>query len=213
MSPQYTGHLSSTSRGKPGKFIIRDSKFWLPLIGIFTGMRLGEIVQLIASDVRKENGIVFIDVNKDGGETGKSLKTKTSKRRIPLHPLLYQVGFLDYVGEVNSNTSARRLFTEIKKGANGDYSQNVSKHFGRYFKTIGIKTPRTTFHSLRHNFTDALREAEVEDSHIKAFLGHADTSTTAIYRSGVPLKVLAKDIQRVSYDLDLSHLYANEVQD
>lgn len=202
-SPQYTGHRSIARRAKPGELIVRDGKFWLPMLGLYTGMRLGELVQLVASDVREENGIVYIDVNKNEDDVGKSLKTATSKRRIPVHPVLLQTGFLDHVADTNPSG---RLFPEIKKGANGYYSHNISKYLGRYFRAIGIKTARTSFHSLRHNFADALREAEVEDSHIKTLLGHSDTSTTAIYGSGVSLKVLTKDIERVRYDLDFNHL-------
>lgn len=213
LSPQYTGHFSPSRRNKPGTDICRDGKFWLPLLGLYTGMRLGEIVQLTASDVRDESGVIYIDVNKDEDESGKSLKTATSKRRIPVHSEMVRIGFLDHVAEIRSKAQTARLFPEIKKGANGYYSHNISKYLGRFFKAVGVKTERNSFHSLRHNFADALREAEVEDSHIQALLGHSDKSTTAIYGSGVPLKVLAKDIQRVSYDLNLLHLYADEDQD
>jgi len=85
----------------------------------------------------------------------------------------------------------------------------MSKYFGRYLKLVGVKTGKTTFHSFRHNFADALRNAEAEDSRIKALIGHAEKSTTGIYGVGVLLKVLAKDVERINYDLDFSHLFIN----
>jgi integrase len=78
-SPIYTGHQSKVRRHKPGSLLIRDGYYWVPLIALFSGMRLGEILQLMKSDVREENGIWYFDVNK--GE-GKSLKTASSKRRV-----------------------------------------------------------------------------------------------------------------------------------
>jgi len=81
-SPQYKGHRNEATRSKPGQLIIRDGKFWIPLIGLFTGMRLGEIVQLLASDIRTEDGVPFFDVTIHEGEE-KQLKTDASRRGPP----------------------------------------------------------------------------------------------------------------------------------
>jgi integrase len=204
-SPQYVGHLSATSRAKAGNLVVRDGKFWVPLIGLCSGMRLGEIVQLLVSDIREDGGLTYFDVNDEGA--GKTLKTGTSKRAIPVHAELVKVGFLDFVEARRAKDPNGRLFPEIKVGANNYASHNFSKYFGRYLKQVQVKTEKTAFHSFRHSFTDALREAGIEDSHIKGLLGHADASVTAGYGSGVPLNVLAGDMVKVEFDLDLSFLY------
>jgi integrase len=208
-SPQYTGHKSPARRSAPGDVLIRDGKFWIPLIGLYAGMRLGEIVQLDVSDVREDNEILYFDINKDEGED-KTLKTKSSLRKVPVHRDLIRIGLVAYVETRRAKEPKGRLFPEIKPGKNGYYSHNFSKYFSRYLSHIGVKSAKVVFHSFRHNFTDALRAAGVEDTRIKALLGHADTSVTAIYGSGVPLKVLASDMAKVSYDLDLSHLYVKD---
>ncbi|MEY9403674.1 hypothetical protein ABIF79_010049 [Bradyrhizobium japonicum] len=51
-SPLYVGHKSQDCRHKPGSVRLRDGYFWLPLIALFSGMRMGEIVQLLKSDVK-----------------------------------------------------------------------------------------------------------------------------------------------------------------
>lgn len=117
------------------------------------------------------------------------------------------MGFLDFVDARRAKDPAGRLFPEVKPSKSGYHSHNFSKYFARYLKQVGLKAEKVTFHSLRHSFTDALRAAEIEDSHIKALLGHADSSITAIYGSGVPLKVLVSDMENVTFDLDLNHLY------
>lgn len=38
---------------EPGSVAIRDWRYWIPLIGLYTGARLGEIAQMHAADVRK----------------------------------------------------------------------------------------------------------------------------------------------------------------
>jgi integrase len=205
-SPQYVGHLSAASRAKPGKLMEKDGKFWIPLIGLFTGMRLGEIVQLMVSDIGDDDGLIYFDVNKNEGDQ-KTLKSKASQRAIPVHKKLVKMGFMDFVETRRAKEPKGRLFPEIKPGANNYHSHNFSKYFGRYLKQVLVKTEKTAFHSFRHSFTDALRASEIEDSHIKALLGHADSSVTAGYGSGVPLKVLAGDVAKVEFDVDLKHLY------
>jgi hypothetical protein len=39
-SPLYTGHKSAVVRHKPGTLLIRDGKFWVPLIALYSGMRM-----------------------------------------------------------------------------------------------------------------------------------------------------------------------------
>jgi integrase len=195
-SPLYTGHLSEACRYKPGPHLVRDGYFWVPLIALYSGMRLGEILQLLKLDVREENGIWYFDVNKGDCDDGKSLKTASSKRRVPLHRVLLDLGFVDYV---NSGHQSGRIFPEIKKGSDGYHSHHFSKWWGRYSKQIGFKSPRTAFHSFRHNFADALRAADLPEYINKALVGHADKSVHAQYGGGAALSQLKAAIDKVSY--------------
>jgi hypothetical protein len=45
LSPQYTGHKSESRRSEKGDQLHKDGKYWIPLLGLFTGMRMGEIRQ------------------------------------------------------------------------------------------------------------------------------------------------------------------------
>lgn len=209
-SPQYTGHRSANRRSSPGEALIKDGKFWVPVIGLFTGMRLGEIVQLLVSDVRQEDDISFFEVSK-GEDDDKNLKTATSQRAIPIHPELVKMGFLDYVEGQRKKTPQGRIFSEIKVGANGYFSHNFSKWFGRYLKQVEVKTAKTSFHSFRHNFKDGLRNAGIEDSRQNALMGHSDGSVPSTYGTGYSPKVLNDDLQKIEYpSLDLSHLYVKD---
>lgn len=199
-SPLYVGHKSEDCRHKPGSVRVRDGYFWLPLIALFTGMRLGEIVQLLGSDVKKENGIWYFDVNKS---EGKSLKTASSKRRLPIHPALIQLGLLKYV---QAGPSSGRIFAEIKIGADGYPSHNFSKWWGRYAARVGFKSHRTAFHSFRHNFLDALHATGSAEYLNKALMGHVDKSVHGGYGSGASLVMLKAAVDAVAYALDLSAL-------
>ena len=204
-SPQYTGHLSPTSRAKPGNMSVRDGKYWIPLLGLFTGMRLGEIVQLQCADIKHEGDVWFFDVSRTEGD-GKQLKTASSQRKVPIHPTLVALGFLELVAKAMQSRPKGRLFADIDPGADGYFSHNFSKYFSRYAKAIGMKTEKTAFHSFRHNFKDALVRANVADSRIKALLGHADGSVTAAYGSKLTPAVLIEDLSKVKFEVDFSSL-------
>src|SRR5262249_15526663 len=71
---------------------------WVALIAAYTGMRLEEIAQLQASDIRNEvaNGsTVTVIAIHDGGKN--SLKNEPSARLVPVHSQLVRAGFLKYV--------------------------------------------------------------------------------------------------------------------
>ena len=81
-----------------------------PADRIHSGMRLGEIVQLLNSDVKQEGGTWFFDIAK-GDE--KTLKTASSKRRVPVHRILLDAGLLE---EVQGKAAKDRVFTDIQPG-------------------------------------------------------------------------------------------------
>lgn len=219
-SPVFKGCKSQTRRSQPGNVILKDGMYWIPLIGLFTGMRLGEIVQMHCADVKEEDGVWYFDVttmSDDNGELksgqdSKSLKTAQSQRRIPLHGILIKLGFLDYLTvRMKNKQQGLRLFPEIKKGSDGYYSHNFSKKFSRYIQAIKVKTPKTVFHSLRHNFKDALDAGGVQDSHQDALMGHTDFKKAKnAYGSIKNIKVLQGDIEKISYQVDFSKLYSND---
>lgn len=200
-SPLFTGHRSEVCRHSKGKLLVRDGKYWVPLIALYSGMRMGEIAQLQAGDLRQEGGIWFFDVNK--GEDGeKRLKTIGSKRRVPVHPALISLGLLDHASGKKPNA---RLFADIEKGKDGYYSHNFSKWYGRYARKIGISSAKTAFHSLRHNFKDALQAADTHEYVSRALLGHADKSVHAQYGSGPTLKALKAAVDKIEFGIAIAH--------
>ena len=205
-SPQYSGHLSETARAKPGQKRIKDGKYWIPLIALFSGMRLGEIVQLLVTDIKSEGAVWYFDIARNEGET-KQLKTGSSQRKIPIHPVLIKLGILDHVEARRGKDAKGRLFPDIEQGKDGYFSHNFSKWFGRYLKQVQVKTLKTSFHSFRHNFKDALEMAGVEESRRRVLMGHSDGSVHAAYGSRVPVVSLALDLNKIAYPVDFSGLY------
>lgn len=208
-SPMFTGCKSPARRTEPGTAIIRDGKFWVPLIALFSGMRLGEIVQLLVTDIKEHEGIAYFDISRGEGED-KQLKTASSRRDVPLHPVLIRIGLLQHVEQQRKANPKGRIFPDIEPGADGYFSALYSKWFSRYATNVKVKTPKTSFHSFRHCFKDALVIAGVEESRRRALMGHSDDSVHGQYGSKLPIPVLAEALYKVVYQVvSLDQLYVS----
>lgn len=183
--------------------------FWMPVLALFTGARLNELCQLHLDDFREVGGLVVMSINDEGV---KKLKTKSSNRIIPLHPFL--VHELDLPGRIKqlSQSDDVRLFPELKLRRDG-YGQDVSKWFNeRYRRECGVGVdggPQKVFHSFRHNFINALKQALVNPDIVRELDGHKGRDMT-MDRYGKPFTpdtLYHEAIVKLSFDgLDLSHL-------
>jgi hypothetical protein len=75
-----------------------EASFWLPLLALFSGARLNELAPMCADDVKLDSasGVHFATVIEDD-EAGRSVKTDSSLRAVPIHPELVRIGFLEFV--------------------------------------------------------------------------------------------------------------------
>lgn len=196
-SPLYTGCLNPTKRYKSGNLIVKDSQYWIPLVALYSGMRVGEIAQLLSTDVKYEQETPYFDLQ-DTAEDKKKLKTKYSHRRCPVHPFLVKIGFLDFVKEQQKE---QRLFSHVvieEKQPGTKYS----KIFSRYIHNIEVKTKKTTFHSFRHNFADALDFIGAPEAHKHAMMGHSGGGISAHYGQTLPIAALIDTLQKISYPFE-----------
>ena len=213
-SPLFTGAQNDTEWRRicqPGPVMIRDHRFWVPLIMLFSGARPGEIGQLAVSDVRLEHGHWIMHITTEG-EThaeGKSVKTAGSMRVIPIHPELERIGFLKYhAARVESGDM--QLFPGAKRNKRGQMMSDFSREFGKYLTRINLKEGRgLSLYSFRHGAADALRRAGHLDDEFGFILGHTKGSMTGRYGI-LPQGMLAKRVElikSISYDgLEIGHL-------
>ena len=180
-----------------------EAAFWLPLLGLFTGARLNELGQALVTDVRELDGVVYLDLNTEG--EGKSLKNQGSRRKVPLHPELVRIGFLDYVQKQRQRCGGDgRLFDKLEPNSNGVLTANFSKWWGRYARDNGIPKGPKVFHSFRHSFKDACRECGIPKDVHDALTGHAPGDVGGRYGQGFTVKRLAEEMVKVVYPgLDL----------
>lgn len=207
-APLYVGCIDDERNyAKPGPNRPRRGRFWVPLLSLFSGMRLNECCQLLCSDIEVASGIDIIRVcEDDDGE--KRIKSVAADRVIPIHPELSRIGFMQFVEQMRAEGNAR-LFPEILTKQEGGYlSDPFSKWFGRFLKKIDAKTPKTNFHSFRHNFRDAMRDAQILEETVNALMGWAEgQKMSARYGSGIGVKALYFDISKVQFPkMEIDHL-------
>ncbi|MCB5203901.1 site-specific integrase [Neorhizobium sp. T786] len=206
--PVFTGVESERNWLRSGPVQMHQTgRYWVPLLSLFTGTRLMEAVQLSGEDVRCEDQIWFIDINDDGAEqSGKRVKTASSVRRIPIHPILIELGFLDFASTVGRG---QRLFSDITVGPSFQRHRHASKLFNRLLESVGVKGPKKVWHSLRHSFEQAYRDSRVDSAIMDQLQGHSPKAMHGVYGDGYGLDALNEGIKSISYrDLDLSHIGA-----
>ena len=187
----FTGCLSDRSFGnicKTGNVQIRDHRYWVPLVMLYSGARPGEIGQLLVDDVKQQDGRwvmhitdeVALEFAQDESIT-KSVKTSGSVRIVPVHDELITLGLLDH-RTLMIRKGSNRLFPTATRNERGQMMEDLSELFSKYLTHLGIKQGRgLSLYSLRHTVTDALRRAGKYDHEIGLILGHERKTTTSIY--------------------------------
>lgn len=191
MGSIWTGCRGAARRTAAGTMIIKDGLYWIPLIAAYTGARREEIAGLSRSDILDEDGIpafhfTFTEVRR--------LKNLQSKRKVPIHEHLIELGFLHHVQNIDEG----RIFPELKRKSElanlgDDIHYNFRTMLNKQLGPVGVERK---FHSFRHYVTDELRSNdEVTKLTRDHILGHAVTSTgDRIYGKRTPLPVLKRAI-------------------
>lgn len=148
---------------------------WMLNVLWYTGMRIGEVIQLRPEDYREVDGVPCISVNT---ENGKTLKTSSSVRDIPIHRELLEMGIMD-----------------VKPTFHWKKSNSAGERINQAFKVIELKR---TAHCYRYALSDRLRELTDLPDHVRfSILEHAHKVTTdRIYRNKQPIELMKNAIDR-----------------
>ena len=193
-------HYTKIERG-------RYELYWTPLIGVFSGLRMGEITSLYLDNIREIQGKNrdkrwCFDIVEEPDRDDKHLKNRSSRRIVPVHETLLDLGFIEFIELLKKQDPKRkRLFQELKYKS-GSYNQNVSRWFNqKYLPLLGIKTSKNNFHSFRHTVSDHLKQKGIETSYINELLGHSSGNIDeSRYGKGYyPDTLFNKCIKRISY--------------
>ena len=164
----------------------KPSRYWIPLIMLFSGMRPAEIAQLQKSNIVQIENIWCFDIK------NMRVKTKNSIRKVPIHQKLIDLGFLDYVNSIKTT----RLFNELnpdRSKAAGAVSTFWNDHFHNKF---GLDITKKSLYSLRHNFATQLRNNNIPETFAAEILGHEKGKTMSYGLYGAPLSAAPDQVQK-----------------
>lgn len=171
----------------PGDQEIRDWRYWIPLLCLFTGSRITEVAQLSVDDVGIKDEIPMVLLTHDEVK-GQFVKNKRG-RLAALHGVLVEAGFLSFWQkqlERAARDGQKQLFPELVAGTRGLLGDRPSRWFRDYLTDLGVKRGRDGYgaHSFRHTMTDAMRNAGYMDIEFgQLVLGHSNNTITAAYGS------------------------------
>lgn len=175
-------------------------RFYIPLIALTTGARINEICQLDVSDIKKEQGIWYYDFNNDDEAGKKSLKTEKSKRKVPVHSIVLEQDFLEYVKCVKAG-GKKKLFSDLTYSADSNYSHKATTYFSKYIrKKAGITDKNKTFHSFRHLFKQLMEKAKIRTETQNAICGwEGDNIGERVYGK-IEMKEKKEAIETIKFD-------------
>ena len=152
-------------------------------MGMYTGMRISEIVELKKSNINFEHNIINITKS----------KTKSGIRIIPIHNQILEIIKTRY-----DNSENTFIFSE-----DGNVNQKT-KQIAKSVRLF-VKDKNKTFHSTRKNFAQKLYELQqknlIQENTIKSVLGHSNTNISfSIYNlNKIDLDVLKNAIDLIEY--------------
>ena len=185
-------------------------RYWIPLLALYTGARSNELSQLFVEDIYTEEGVLVIDINKNHN---KKLKTTNAVRKIPVHKVLIELGFMEYLDTVKSYKQSK-LFPPLKPDVHRNCARKVSAFFNASYKkhngyldycgiTKSSDLGEKVFHSFRHTFINQWKQQRLNNSIVKQVVGHSSNDLTLdTYGKGFSLSDTRKELNKIKFKFD-----------
>lgn len=195
--------MLATEKWNSQKTAIDDPIYWMPLLARLSGLRSEEALQLKPSDIRSDEGIWYIIVQKG---TGQSVKSQNARRHIPLHSQLIELGFLELVKR-QRRLQKKRIFAKVNRGKTKklSFTSTYTKKFTYYRKSRGLYEARRDHHALRTTFNTACVKRKMPDTARRYLMGHQnpDVGIRNYLPEGFPLETLKELIELDRIDLSM----------
>ena len=158
------------------------ARYWPPLIGLYHGNRIREVLQLVASDFTVKNDLSCMTIQQDvkGGQPqlvaegiSRSLKNQSTARKVPVHPQLIALGFLDFVQARHKADGASALLFPSCIPEHGGKTPIL----GRAYEQAYLRFAKDDVgeglgnHGFRHQLEDRIRNAQILGNQWPAGLG------------------------------------------
>ncbi|WP_157105715.1 hypothetical protein [Sphingomonas sp. TDK1] len=188
-APIWHGCASLDRRLEPGKEVYHDAWYWLPLMMALYGGRSSELVALPLADTFEKATIPYFEIDYTDL---RSLKNVQSVRKLPVHPELIRLGFIDYIAEVRAR-GRELLFPEMRSARSKSFASTFYKSVFKKWRDWAFPNGTEWRHQVRgamkdkdvHSFrgtASSIMKGKVPDSVRFDILGHeGGNETTRTY--------------------------------
>jgi integrase len=155
--------------------------YWLPLLALYHGLRLGEAAQLYVADIYLDGETPLLEVCDD--RDGQVLRHPLARRWIHIHPQLMALGFDTFVNQCK-RWGRVTLFPDTSWAECGPGNQP-----GAWFRRLCRRCElnrQVSFDSLRLTFAERAGHARISKGRLTRWLGHPATRETTLERFYLP---------------------------
>ncbi|WP_265587218.1 site-specific integrase [Sphingomicrobium arenosum] len=204
-APPLHGCAGIDDRFKQGQEVIHDGWYWLPIMYVLYGGRSAELAGLPLRDVHEGAEIPYFQVDY---HDLRRLKNVQSVRKLPIHPELIRLGFLEFVAAMRKLKNTL-LFPELHSPSqtfSRTFYRSIFKPWREWAFPEGTEwqhvergaTVDKDVHSFRGVATN-LMKGKVQDSVRLDILGHeGDDTTQRVYDEEAALEEKLKALHLVT---------------
>lgn len=181
---------------------------WILIIALELGMRQNEIAQLHRDDVINVDGIWCIYINEN--HPMQSVKNEHSVRYLPLTKSLLRLNFIEF-----AKSKDGMIFESLTYCKKNKFSRKISEHYSQLSRSL-FNDEKLTFHSIRHYFSDSLKNKNLPEDIVAELKGHKHCRETfGRYGKERPLKykrkILNKNSSSVVWKFAMSFYVRNKL--
>jgi len=195
--PIWNGCDGEDGRLSPGELTFHDASYWAPMLALYHGPRREEYCGLLVSEVEADAEVPAIRIEPN---FVRGLKNADSKRRVPIHPELIRLGFLEYVAALK-DIGHVLLFPELRAAAPSTPMGDVFDEAWQDMRVAAIPSAKEdgkVLHSLRHWCNNEMKQVGVAAEIRKDILGHTNDDTNeGRYSDAARLRVMAEALAQL----------------
>lgn len=175
--------------------------YWLPLLSLFSGARIGELARLELSTFEEVDGIKCYRIL--------DAKTTDGRRTVPIHSTLEALGLWEYVQALKAKDEIFLIphrpqdpAGTTKDKRKKDPEKMTGKKWGQWVDTCGITEKTKVFHSFRSTAITDLHNANAGHAAIKRSVGHTGAGMTGAHSSyvrGIELQNLQTAVELLKH--------------
>ena len=146
----------------------------ITLILLYTGMRISELFNLQKNDCNFKDKIITI----------KAGKTKSARRKIPIHEKI--INHIEYL--YNNSDSNYLISLHNKKITQATYRKKLKKRYNNHIP-----------HEIRHTFATQCKKCKLDPYITKLILGHTTTDLTLNTYTHLTIKEIQEEFKKFNY--------------